>query len=239
MAMYMKDKDGNTQQVGFVHSKAYSEGKKAAYDEFWDNYQQNGKRTNYSYAFAGSGWSDEVFKPKYDIIPTYTSNMFYGNTRITNLKEQLDSRGIKIIWDNAANFYYLCTGATALTRVGEIGNRRTNMWEHAFSGCTSLISIDKIIVSDTTTAQRWTNAFHNCKSLETLTIDGVINGHNFNVAASAKLTHESLMSIITALKDYSKDTSGTVWKITLGATNIAKLTEDEIAIAEAKGWEVA
>ncbi|MBE6739702.1 MAG: hypothetical protein E7565_05230, partial [Ruminococcaceae bacterium] len=31
------------------------------YDTFWDNYQQNGNRTNYENAFAGYGWNAETF----------------------------------------------------------------------------------------------------------------------------------------------------------------------------------
>jgi hypothetical protein len=70
-------------------------------------------------------------------------------------------------------------------------------------------------------------------------MDGAIGQNGFDVHWSTKLTHDSLMSIINHLSDKSSDTSGTTWTITLGTENIAKLTDDEIAIAEAKGWEVA
>ena len=36
-----------------------------AYDKFWDMFQQNGTRTEYRYAFAYTGWTEEMFKPKY------------------------------------------------------------------------------------------------------------------------------------------------------------------------------
>lgn len=52
------------------------------------------------------------------------------------------------------------------------------------------------------------------------------------------LTHDSLMSIINGLKDYSG--TGTTHTCTLGSTNLAKLTDEEIAIAtEKKGWTLA
>ena len=57
-----------------------------------------------------------------------------------------------------------------------------------------------------------------------------------DLARPANLDHESLLSVVNCLKDYSADTSGTVWKVTLGATNLAKLTADEKAIATGKGW---
>ena len=45
---------------------------------------------------------------------------------------------------------------------------------------------------------------------------------------------EELNSIINALKDYSG--SGKTYTCTLGATNLAKLTDAEKAIATEKGW---
>ena len=47
--------------------KVYEAGKKSQYDEFWDTYQTNGQRTNYTYAFSGLGWTDNLYKPKYPI----------------------------------------------------------------------------------------------------------------------------------------------------------------------------
>ena len=48
---------------------------------------------------------------------------------------------------------------------------------------------------------------------------------------STKLTHDSLMSIINNLATVS-----TTQKLTIGSTNLAKLTDDEKAIATNKGW---
>lgn len=50
------------------YARGFDEGKKTEYDAFWDEFQLNGTRTNYSYAFAGSGWHGETFKPKYKIV---------------------------------------------------------------------------------------------------------------------------------------------------------------------------
>lgn len=45
-----------------------ADGRQAQYDEFWDEFQQNGKRKDYRFAF-GCGWNSKTFKPKYPIIP--------------------------------------------------------------------------------------------------------------------------------------------------------------------------
>ena len=82
----------------------------------------------------------------------------------------------------------------------------------------------------------YADTFTNCTALKNLTIIGVITHNNFNVQWSTNLTHDSLMSIINALEDKSADTSGTVWEVTLGETNIAKLTDAEQLIAQQKGW---
>ena len=47
------------------------------------------------------------------------------------------------------------------------------------------------------------------------------------------------MSIINALVDYSEDSGGTTYTLTIGTDNIAKLSADEIAIIENKGWNYA
>lgn len=52
------------------------------------------------------------------------------------------------------------------------------------------------------------------------------------------LTHESLMNVINKLYDIATKGCNTQ-SLTLGATNLAKLTAEEIAIATNKGWTVS
>lgn len=106
-----------------------------------------------------------------------------------------------------------------------------------FSNASSLITIPYLDVSGVTDS--FDRCFNSCGALENLTIVGSINANGFNVQWSTNLTHDSLMSIINALKDYSEDTSGTTWTVTLGATNLAKLTTAEKEIATQKGWLLA
>ena len=81
----------------------------------------------------------------------------------------------------------------------------------------------------------YSGTFGGCKALENLLVHGTIGQNGFNVSQSTKLTHDSLMSIINALE---AKTEGT-WTVTLGATNLAKLTDAEKAIATQKGWTLA
>ena len=62
-----------------AYQQGVEDGKQAEYDRFWDAYQQNGKLNNYSMAFAGNGWTDENFNPKYDLIVTNANSMFHSS----------------------------------------------------------------------------------------------------------------------------------------------------------------
>ena len=75
-------------------------------DRFWESYQGGTKqRTNYSYGFAGTGWKDETYNPKYPITATSSANYMFSYTGITNTKVPIDlgtDRSQKVsVFDNA------------------------------------------------------------------------------------------------------------------------------------------
>jgi hypothetical protein len=92
---------------------------------------------------------------------------------------------------------------------------------------TKLVEI-KLVVHENL---KYTNTFSNCPALTTLIIEGTIGQNGFDVSSCTKLSHDSLMSIINALKS---GVSGLT--VTLGSANLAKLTDAEKAIATQKGW---
>ena len=64
--------------------------------------------------------------------------------------------------------------------------------------------------------------------------DGTID-----ISHLTQLEHSSLLVIINGLYDYvGAGSSGTRY-IKLGATNLAKLSDEEKAIATSKGWTIA
>ncbi len=83
------------------------------------------------------------------------------------------------------------------------------------------------------------NTFNNCYKLET--IDGTITGikQNVTMSQSSKLTRDSLLVLIGGLYDFIAAGSSTRRTLTLHATAKARLTTDDIALAEAKGWTIA
>lgn len=75
----IREKTGGTEALtwpeGFVSGsrEVWDAAEEEAYNRFWNQYQQNGSRTDYRFAFAGRGWSDMAkagaFLPKYPIKP--------------------------------------------------------------------------------------------------------------------------------------------------------------------------
>ena len=146
----------------------YNAGQKAEYDRFWDNYQQNGNRTNYADAFFNLGWNDETYQPKYNIVIVGNGYACMSYSIITNTKVNID-----------------ISKATSVTNF--------------FAHCIRLNTIQKLVVSEDIT---YNGMFSGCTALENITIEGVI-GNDIDFKDCSKLTHESLMSIINALKDFT------------------------------------
>jgi hypothetical protein len=137
-----------------------------------------------------------------------------------------------VIYPTLARYMFYSTEITEITEK-QVDFSQTSDMRDAFSTCDKLATLVlKISGSKTFNA----NTFVDCKALTNLSIIGTIESNNFNVQWSTNLTHDSLMSIIEALVD-KRGVSGT-WTVTLGATNIAKLTADEQKIAENKGWNL-
>lgn len=105
--------------------------------------------------------------------------------------------------------------------------------QYFFQQCTSLKTVRKITCDKTS---KLTSLFYNCSALTNVTFEGEI-GYGFRVSYSSAITHDSLMSIINHLYDYSSE--GGTYTMTFGATNLAKLTDAEKAIATQKGWTLA
>lgn len=218
--------------------KGMPAGIQSEYDRFWDDFQQNGERTYYVQAFGGP-WTDKTFRPKYDL--TVTGNgfgMFRASLLTGSLKQILADAGVSLTFYRCPNIGSLFQEAYNITEIGELDFSSITRKDCAavFSSCTKLKVIEKIVLPVGQTS--FSNWFYNCSSLENVTFEGTINASGLNVSWSP-LTHDSLMNIINCLADKSTDTNGTTWAVTLGTTNLAKLTDAEKAIATQKGWTLA
>lgn len=102
----------------------------------------------------------------------------------------------------------------------------------AFASCTSMtdISIPNAIKSI------GDKAFSNCKSLLNVTLGNNFNCNNLDLSASTKYSVDTLVAMLTALADR---TGQTAYTLTLGTTNLAKLSDAQKAIATDKNWTLA
>jgi hypothetical protein len=112
-----------------------------------------------------------------------------------------------------------------------VGNTTLNA---TFYTCSNLRIIRELVLEE---GVKFQGVFNGCANLEELYVKGTIGQTGFSVSACPLLTHDSLMSIINALKDYAG--SGTTYTCTLGTANLAKLNDAEKQIATQKGWTLA
>lgn len=218
-----------------VEVDGYEEGRKDEYDDFWDTHQKKGERTNYDGAFGG--WLPENLRPKYSMYvdnARYMFRMCRGSD--IDLVRQLEECGIILNFSNCKNF--VCAfNMTSFTRVGEINISKATETDFIFGYATSLITIDNLIFDENGILKGSGTEFHSCTELQNIKITGVIGQNGWNFRYCEKLTRESLLSILNALADVVY--LGYNRTLTLGATNLAKLTDTEKAIATEKGWTLA
>jgi hypothetical protein len=201
-------------------------GKQAEYDRFWDANQDNGNRENYRYGYYGASWTNDNFHPKYKIKPTIATSVFQS-CGATIFDAEMDWSKIT----DAGNMF-MSSRFTELPEV-DLENATYNK-AYMFAAMHGLVSL-RIKVNENTTYV--SNMFQELIALTELEIIGTIGKNGFNVNG-LPLTHDSLIGILYALQDKTGDTSGTSWVCTLGATNLAKLTDAEKAIATQKGWSL-
>lgn len=220
--------------------KVYNAGKTAEWNAFWDYVQNNGARTKYKRAFYNSGnvWSNVTLKPKYNLVCVDdASEMFYDfplGSPDFDLIEALQFNNVVLDTSRATSVTQMFAYNRVVTRVPALDFSNVSALTSVFVYCDKLETVEKFKVSPNTS---FSGVFHYCPNLVNLTFDGVIGQNGLDVQRSINLTHDSLMSIINALADKTSDSSQT-WTVTLGATNLAKLSNSEKQIAVDKGWNL-
>lgn len=222
-----------TENSKALSAQGYNQGVK----DTWDEFTNDNTRGAYAQAFAQSKY--EYIRPPYTLQPTAvdTGNQTFAGAKFLKKVEKqfFDFTNKKKGTYASVAWYWTFANCSALEEIEDIGLNADYSYTNTFIRCKALHTI-AVLRPDSNT--RWDNAFNECSALQNLTIDGVIGQNGFNVQWSP-LTHASLMSIINALADKTTDTSGTEWILTIGGTNKAKLTAEELKIAEDKGWTIS
>ena len=179
-AGYEKGKAEGGGDVTDRYDEGFADGKKAEYDEFWDDFQDNGNRNNYYYTFTQNttarSWTDKTYNPKYPIIcvgQQGASNMFSYNVDITDTKVPIRIEG------------------------------STNM---AFYSAKNLRTIRTLTFVESTTITN--NTFGSCTELVDIEFDGVI-ANNLNLSWSTKLNAKSIVSAVEHLSSTTSGLTAT------------------------------
>lgn len=213
------------------------QGKQAEYDAFWDAYQQNGNRTQYDSAFAGVGWTLNLFKPKYPL-----TNISKANNMFNLFRPKADFDLVQYFEDNGIQFdLSMCTSVTHMFSESYISHfpemnltMVSTLWP--FGASSSVKTIDKIILkSDGSTT--FQNPFQAMNHLENVVFEGTIGQNGLSFQWSTRLSKASITSIINAL---STTTSGLAVTLSQTAVNNA-FTSDEWSalIATKQNWTIS
>ena len=123
---------------------------------------------------------------------------------------------------------------TSLTSFPALDLSRGTDFYNTWQNCSSLTSIGQL---DLSAGTRFLGTWESCPALTTLGGFGAIK-ESFDLSASTLLTIDSLMNVIIQSADLNS--LGIAGKtMTLGSTNLAKLTDEQKAVATSKGWTLA
>lgn len=153
---------------------------------------------------------------------TTLDGLFAGCSKLTNISSQLITPKVT---DTSFMFY----NCSALTTVPEMNTSNVTTMEEMFWHCSDLQTVPAFDCSNVTNMN---NIFASCYSLKSILMTNI--GVSLNIAASTLFERSDLLVILNNLKTV---TSTKV--LTMGATNLAKLTDEDKAIATNKGWTLA
>ena len=128
------------------------------------------------------------------------------------------------------NMYSMFSSCSKLTTVPQFDTSNVTNMAYMFQDCPKLTVIPQF---DTSKVTNMSSMFNYCNNLEEIHMINI--NDNLDIHYSTKFTREALLEIIGNLK---AQTSGTK-TLTIGSTNLAKLTDEDKAIATNKGWTLA
>ena len=230
------------------------EGSMQEYDGSYEgNVSEALKITDCSYLFYYGARLGQVN----DILKTCANynkvNYMFGNCSLLK-NENIDFALLD--FSNVINMQYVFDGCSSLKTIdfSNLKNNKTEVWIYTFRNCKVLETLD-LSGFEMDKTKNISSPFQSCSELTNLkgfkNLGKAYTEQTSNYSAyslvlnnSPKLTHESLMNVINNLYDlnltYNVANGGTLYRqsLKIGSTNLTKLTEEDIAIATNKGWDV-
>ena len=153
---------------------------------------------------------------------TDMSAMFWGCSSLTAIPPMDTSR--------VTDMFGMFSDCSSLTAIPPMDTSRVTNMKSMLQGCSSLTAIPEMNTSNVTDAN---GMLWSCSSLTDL---GGFIGLKVDIKLSyCPLSHDSIMNVINKAADVTEAPA----TMTLGADNLAKLSDEEKGIATAKGWTLA
>lgn len=173
--------------------------------------------------------------------------IYFENTTIDEGRVQLQFEGdglvsqsvfekiIELLGNNfqPTNMTTFIEGNLKITKVPYIDTSQVTTFNRAFNGARSLITIENLDCNSCTT---WGGNTFNCNFLQNINSVSNIKLSGLSFSNCPLLKHETLIRILNALYDYASEGSTDTYTLILGTINLAKLSDEEKAIATNKGW---
>lgn len=175
------------------------------------------------YLFSGyKGASvNDLIQPNDTENVTNMEYMFYNCDNLTNVP-QLDTSNVV----NMSSMFYKCI---ALTTIPLIDTSKVTNMSYMFYNCSNLATVPALDVDKVTNLSYM---FDRCSNLKSILMTNI--GFSLKISASTKFERSDLLVILNNLKTVTSTKT-----LTMGATNLAKLTDEDKAIATNKGWTLA
>lgn len=163
-----------------------------------------------------------------------TTVSFLDTSNVTNMENMFDNcENITSCPDfdtkNVTNMRGMFNYCKNLTTVPLFDTSKVTNMSNMFSSCDKLTTIPALNASSATTLN---GIFYSSKALKSILMYGM--KVKFDISASTKFEREDLVTILNNL-----GTVTTATTLTMGSTNLAKLTDTDKEIATNKGWTLA
>lgn len=192
-------------------TEAYNRGALDYERAFWAIYQNNGKPQRYMRAFWDIRWTNEIFKPYFDIISdsSSASGAFYATNISGDLVELLTKRGkelygenhpgLKMDFSQSGDVASLFSSASKITHVPVIDVSNSTTLAYLFANCSSLKTIDGLVLNAEKNAEGGYGGAFSCAVLEEISdIQGYFGG-SVTFKTCPMLNKETIKRIVKAL----------------------------------------
>ena len=173
-----------------------------------------------------NGCTSLISIPLLDTSNVINMGSMFNSCRSLTSIPQLDTSKVRYM----DNMFYNCK---SLTSIPQLNTSRVELMGAMFAGCITLTSVPRLDATSLTGANDMFGYSWAPPLDKFTTFGGLTNLKiNLNLSTCPNLTKESLLNVFNEAADVTASPK----TLTLGSTNLAKLTDEEKAIATNKGW---